>query len=227
MQQINFIITFTKNKTIMKKIFLPLSALIMLTSCGSPDKTSDVSGNTATNAPENIKKSNFTTKYSIKSDDKNKLKWTGSAVGKSHYGSVDFDGYLSIENGVLKSGEITFDLTSISSEDLEGDWKKKLDNHLKDTAFFFTDKYPTASLKITQFDGSNITGNLSIKDVTKEITFPATVSVSDSVFISTSSFTIDRTEYGIVYASANFFDIAKDKVISDAITFDVSINTKK
>tara|TARA_Y100000589_G_C27180321_1_gene640471 strand:+ start:304 stop:939 length:636 start_codon:yes stop_codon:yes gene_type:complete len=211
----------------MKKTFLSLSAFIMLFSCGSSDKTSDVNGNISINAPENTKESNITTKYNIKSDNKNKLKWTGSAVGKSHYGSVGFDGYLNIENGVLKSGEITFDLTSISSEDLEGDWKKKLDNHLKDTAFFFTDKYPTASLKITKFDGSNITGDLSIKDVTKEIIFPATVSVSDSVFVSTSSFTIDRTEYGIVYASANFFDLAKDKVISDDITFDVSINTKK
>ena len=226
MQQINFIDTFTKIE-IMKKLFLPLSIVLILNSCGSPDKKSDNKGNITINSPEKTISSNTTTRYSIKSDDNNKLKWTGSAIGKSHYGTVNFDGYIDIEKGALKSGEITFDLTSISSEDLEGDWKKKLDDHLKDTAFFFTDKYPTASLKITKFDGSNVTGNLKIKDITKEITFPATLSISDSMFISSSSFTIDRTEYGIVHGSANFFDLAKDRVISDEISFEVSIKTKK
>jgi len=199
---------------------------MFLISCGGSEKSTDNSQIKIEESIDKNKKSSITREYVIKSNDVNKLLWTGSAVGKSHYGTVNFDGYISVEDGNLKKGEILFDLTSISSEDLTGDWKTKLDNHLKDTAFFFTDKYPTATLMINKFDGTNITGELKIKEITKEITFPAEVVVEDSTFSSTSNFTIDRTEYGIVYGSENFFDLAKDKVISDEINFSVTINVK-
>ncbi len=210
----------------MRTLYLTVSSAFILTACGTSESTSVNTGNSTAELTNNISKSNITKTYILKSDENNKLKWTGSAVGKEHFGSVNFDGFVNVENGILKTGEITFDLTSISSQDLEGEWKQKLDAHLKDSAFFFTKKYPTASLKITNYDGSNITGDLKIKDVTKKIIFPATVIIADTAFISTSSFKIDRTEYGIEYGSAKFFDLAKDKLISDEVKFDISLNTQ-
>lgn len=46
-------------------------------------------------------------------------------------------------------------------------------NHLKSADFFDADKYPEMKFVSTKFDGDSITGNLTIKNVTKPITLDA------------------------------------------------------
>ncbi len=43
------------------------------------------------------------------------------------------------------------------------------DKHLKSDDFFNAEKYPELKFKSTSFDGSTLTGDLTIRDVTKEI----------------------------------------------------------
>ena len=161
--------------------------------------------------------------YSVVNDSTSSLIWTGSAIGKTHYGSVDYKGDLKIESGKLTGGELTFDMKTINTQDLEGEWKQKLDGHLMAPDFFNVDSFPSAKLSIKNYDGNQINGELTIKDVVKNITFPATLNITKGKIEGNAEFSINRTDYGIVYGSGNFFELAKDKVISDDINFKVSI----
>jgi polyisoprenoid-binding protein YceI len=78
----------------------------------------------------------------------------------------------------------------------------KLTNHLNSPDFFDTREYPTAKFKSTQITaGENgqqtITGKLTLMKTTKEISFPATVQVSDAGLSLKADFQIDRMDFGI------------------------------
>jgi polyisoprenoid-binding protein YceI len=82
----------------------------------------------------------------------------------------------------------------------------KLTNHLKSPDFFAAREFPKAtfeSTKIEPVSGKrgeyNVTGDLTIRDVTKPITFPARVRVDDKGVVLTSKFDIKRSEYGITF----------------------------
>ena len=79
---------------------------------------------------------------------------------------------------------------------------------MKTGDFFEVEKFPTAKFEITQVapaDDRNdathyITGNLTIRDVTKQVKLPATVSMSgNSIMAETPAFVIDRQLWGIDY----------------------------
>ena len=48
---------------------------------------------------------------------------------------------------------------------------KDRDTHLKSDDFFNAEKYPVISFKSKSFDGEKLTGGLTIRDVTKEVSF--------------------------------------------------------
>ncbi len=85
---------------------------------------------------------------------------------------------------------------------------EKLTNHLKSADFFDVREHPQAAFKSTRIEASDaaagsvrITGNLTLHGVTKEISFPATVSISDAGLTLTSKFTIDRSEFGMDFGA--------------------------
>ncbi len=79
----------------------------------------------------------------------------------------------------------------------------KLTDHLKSGDFFEVNEFPTAKFESTKVeqtgDKATITGNLTLHGVTKEISFPATVSVSDTGVSLKSDFDIDRTQFGMTF----------------------------
>lgn len=213
----------------MKKILLSFATVALLASCGGETAAPAASTSTATTETPETEGSPAAeaVSYNVTADSTSVLTWTGSAVGKEHFGTVDYTGTVSVTEGNLTGGELVFDMKTIDSKDLEGEWKQKLDGHLMAPDFFNVDSFPSAKLVITGFDGTNVNGNLTIKDVTKAISFPATVTVMEGAVEGNAEFTINRTDYGVVYGSGNFFDLAKDKVISDEIKFNVSIKAVK
>lgn len=213
----------------MKKLVLSIATVALLASCGGKEKMEVKTNETnkAVTPNTTVSASSASGIYNVVKDSTNTLTWTGSAIGKSHYGTVDYAGALTIKAGKLVGGELNFDMKTINSQDLEGEWKQKLDGHLMAPDFFNVDSFPTAKLSIKGFDGTNINGELTIKNVAKEIVIPATVNITDNKVEGSAEFSINRTEYGIVYGSGNFFELAKDKVISDEISFKVSINAIK
>lgn len=213
----------------MKKILFSALASTLLISCGSSEavKTEDVKTTTDSTHVEVTTKDAISTVYKVVNE-KSVLGWSGSAVGKSHNGTVDITkGSLTVSNGVIISGDFVFDMTSINSLDLEGEWKEKLEGHLSDSTFFSVKEFPTAKLKINGYAEGNIIADLTIRDVTKSIKFPSTVTVAENGVDATAKFTINRTDFGVVYGSGSLFDLAKDKAISDDIDFDISIQAIK
>ena len=146
-----------------------------------------------------------------------KVTWKGYKVTGSHYGSIALkSGTLLFDGAVLSGGEFTVDMTTISAEDLEGEYKDKLDGHLKAADFFDTEAHKTATLKFTSVKASGknayeITGDLTIKGIVKPITFNLSIYGSKA----TASLKVDRTNYDIKYGSGSFFDNLGDKTIYD------------
>lgn len=161
--------------------------------------------------------------------------WVGSKPTGSHNGIVSLEkGTLEIENGVVKSGEFVIDMNTISCLDLEaGNGKEKLEGHLKNADFFDVAKFPTAKFEVSSSELKDgkvmVTGNLTLKDVTKSITIPATITEGENDMITFTSdvFSIDRTEFGVTYSSKKFNAALKDKFINDLMEISFNVKAKK
>lgn len=135
-----------------------------------------------------------------------KIFWKGTKMrgaGK-HEGEIAFkSGYFISQNGQIKGGKFTVDMQTIEVTDIPLNQpipRNNLKNHLKDTDFFDVDKFPVSKFEITEIknfskDSIKVSGNLTIKGITKGIEFTA---LNDERKFSTS-FTINRFEWNIAY----------------------------
>lgn len=164
--------------------------------------------------------------YKVKTD-QSVIAWTGAKVTGTHSGTVAVkDGSLTFKEGVLTGGNFTIDMTSIAVTDLLGDGKASLEGHLKNDDFFGVKKHPTATLVVKKAvaNGSgkyDVTGDLTIKGVTKPVNFTTTVNQTGNVVTAKSDIKIDRSLYDIKYGSGKFFENLGDKTIYDE--FDLSV----
>lgn len=160
--------------------------------------------------------------------------WKGTKPTGAHNGTVALKGgNLEVEGNTVKGGNFIIDMNSINTLDLKaGDGKEDLDGHLKNEDFFNVAKYPTAKFVITSVEEKDgklaVTGNLTVKETTKSITIPATVSTTDGVTtFKSDKFNVNRTEFDIKYKSKSFFNDLKNKFIDDLIEFSFDVKTKK
>ena len=167
----------------------------------------------------NVEKENIKIKDST-------LMWVGSKVTGSHEGTINLSsGHLILDNNDLVGGEFVIDMTSIVCTDLTGKGKASLEGHLKSDDFFSVNKFPTASLTILNVKKNSlglyqVNANITIKGITQEIMFDAEIKEKTAK----AKLIIDRTEFGIIYKSGNFFKELADKAIYDE--FEVSVELK-
>lgn len=179
-------------------------------------------------------------KYTV-APDAAKISWEGSKPGGKHVGTINVSsGDVTVANGAVTSGSFVIDMNSITVTDLTGDDKAGLEEHLKGTGaegaddFFSVTKFPTAKFDIVSVTptteggvNSMVKGNLTIKDVSKEISFPANITVTDgSVVVTSNAFNINRTDWGIKYGSKSFFKDLGDKFIDDNIVIQIMVEAK-
>lgn len=161
------------------------------------------------------------------------MTWKASkAIGSSHHGKVQIqDGRLAVDGGNIYGGEATIDMTSLSVEDEDPTPTEKLTGHLKSGDFFDVENFPFAKFTVVQIqpadgsEGYNFTfrGDLRIKDITKTVTVPASVSINkDKVTMKSPVFTINRTEWGINYNSGILGTVA-DNIINDDIELTINV----
>jgi len=156
--------------------------------------------------------------------EKSSIEWLGKKVTGEHKGTVNFkDGVLIFKKGKVAGGNFTVDMTSLTSTDLSGEWKQKLDGHLKSEDFFGTEKFQTSTLKFTKIAAKangvyTITADLTIKGITNPVTFDLVTKGNTA----TANVKVNRTKYGIKYGSGSFFDNLGDKTIND--DFDLTVN---
>lgn len=163
------------------------------------------------------------------------LQWHGSKLAYGHTGLITItEGSLSVENGNITAGNFMVDMKSLKetgNPDAEG--ATKLAGHLTSPDFFDAEKFPTSKFEITGSTAAKtdstthtIKGNLTIKDQTKNIEFPANVVVEGANLTAKASFSINRNDWGITYGSGISGAIG-DKVIGDNIDYKVSLKGTK
>ena len=94
---------------------------------------------------------------------------------------------------------------------------------LRDEAFFDASRFPTATFVLRSLTGTTATGQLTLKGVTKPVSFPVVVSQEGNGLRVKGRAVIDRTQFGIRYNSNSFFSNLGDQAIKNefALTFDV------
>ena len=148
---------------------------------------------------------------------KSKITWKAYKVAGGHVGTVQLkEGALIFDKEKLTGGAFVVDMGTLTPTDLKGEMKGKLEGHLKSDDFFSVDNHSTSKLVFTDVKPFNknsytVTGDLTIKGITKPITF--VVSVFDNK--ATATLKVDRTKYDIKFRSGNFFENLGDKTIYD------------
>jgi polyisoprenoid-binding protein YceI len=168
---------------------------------------------------------------------KSSLKWHAEKVTGKHDGTVKvLGGTISLEGTNVIGGTVDVDMTSIDDVDMQGEYHDKLVGHLKSDDFFGVATFPKATLVIKKVvpiadkkgaENNTITADLTIKGITKEITFPAIIVVSKTEVVANAELNINRTNYGIKYGSKSFIDNIGDKAINDEFNLKVRIVASK
>lgn len=166
--------------------------------------------------------------------DQSTIAWTGKKVTGSHTGFVKIsNGSLTLKDEKITAGTFEMDMSSITNTDLtDKGYNEKLVGHLKSDDFFSTTKYPKATFVVTKSSSKgngnyDVTGNLTIKNITNEVTFPATIKADDKQLKASAKITVDRTKFDIKYGSGSFFDNLGDKAIDNNFILDVNLVAAK
>ena len=155
------------------------------------------------------------------------IRWYGEELtGKTHFGNLSFkEGRIELQDGLIIGGNFVVNMTSLSVEDLSGGAKARLEGHLRSDDFFSVDKYPEATLKISQKakvegDVQKLYGELTIKGIKHAVDF-SIILVDKKT--ATANLTFDRSKYNVRFRSGSFFENLGDKLILDDIRMEVNL----
>jgi len=213
----------------MKKIALGILSLsLFLAACEDPaaNKTKATTTNSTTIAPTNSQNTNAaapTVKTDIKgtllalTPENSKVEFTGSKVtGKHDGGFKEFAGTIDLVNAKPEESSVmvSIDMNSVYVDD-DG-----LAKHLKSPDFFDVEKFPKATFSSTNIvpdsakgaGNYTVTGDFNLHGQTKSITFPAKIAVTDADVAVDAEFSINRKDFGIVYAG-KADDLIRDDVV--------------
>ncbi len=224
--------------------FFALVALGVAVACNSGAPEADVQASDAQTVDES--KTASAAVYNVNTEG-DEIAWEGYKtfnIGDAHNGTIQVtDGNFKVEEGALVGGEFTIDMATIKSLDLaeNQEYAAKLEGHLKSPDFFAVDSFPTAKFVITGAEAAAaedttgathyVTGNLTLKGISKSITIPAEVQMNDQeVSFSTPEFVIDRSQWDVRFRSTSFTefaDLAKDKVIDNNIKLQINVKATK
>jgi polyisoprenoid-binding protein YceI len=142
--------------------------------------------------------------------------FVGSKVTGSHEGGFrEFDGTIIVPDRDILRGsvDVMIQMSSIFADN------PRLQGHLQTDDFFSVATYPTARFTSTSVVAGGatgathtVTGNLEMRGDTRSITFPATITVTDTTATVAAEFSINRQEWGISYAG-QADDLIRDEVV--------------
>ncbi|MDD6209435.1 MAG: YceI family protein [Bacteroidales bacterium] len=164
------------------------------------------------------------------------INWTGFKPGGQHNGSVHLEkGGVLFKDGIPVGGKFSIDMTTIRDEDIKvAPMRKMLESHLMSADFFNVEKYPLATFEITSltpidgFYNYTIEGNLTLKDTARLVSFPAKIWQEENIWkAQTDTFSINRTDWGIVYKSKGLMGKLKDEFIHDDMELQIYLQSVK
>jgi polyisoprenoid-binding protein YceI len=189
-------------------------------------------------AQEVAEASEIAENYTVDTDN-SRILWEGSKPTGKHHGYVRLsNGEVMVKEDAIEAGKFEIDMNTITDEDLEGEKKENLEAHLKGTVegkegdFFNVTKYPKANFELTGMtqkeNKTMVRGNLTIKDITHNIEFPAEMtSMENKVKLKSEPFAIDRTKWNVNYGSKSVFDNLGDNFIDDEIIITIDLVATK
>lgn len=119
-----------------------------------------------------------------------------------------WSGTLDPGDGTPQSAALSFEVQTasvITDPDDRGMMSEKLDEHIKSPDFLDVATFPTATFTSTAIEPGadattyTVTGNLTVRGVTKSITFPATVTIADGTVSAKAEFSLNRKDFNVVY----------------------------
>lgn len=180
-----------------------------------------------------------------------KVEWVGTKVSGYHSGEIPLKtGEILLTDGNVSGGKFILDLANLTVSGPKGTddaMNKKLLGHLRSEDFFDVQKHPEAVFELTDIKPNTggalkdtaderqneiseytvtnpthlVSGNLTIKGITKNIQFPAQISKSGDVVEAKAKFNINRKDWNIVYPGM------PDDLIKDEIHLGILIKAKK
>ncbi|MDQ5928131.1 MAG: hypothetical protein QG633_569 [Patescibacteria group bacterium] len=163
------------------------------------------------------------------------ISWTGSkplVPGYVDTGTLNLKSgsMVKVTNGNIAEGEFFIDMDSLkvmtSSNTKVG--LDKLEGHLRSEDFFSIEAYPNAGFVIKNVTNGTVTGDLTIKGITKTITFPAKIeSETDTRIVADASVILNRANWDIRYGSGSFFEDLGDSIIDDKIAITLHLVATK
>ncbi len=167
--------------------------------------------------------------FQFKIDSKNSIiHWKGFKPMGSQSGTIKLlSGIVEVENDIIIEGNFVADMNTIT----DNGGSAKLEKHLKSVDFFNTKIYPISKFNIKTIENiegkTYLVGDLTIKNITKQITIPVTILINqNTVKITTETFKIDRTDFNVKYKSKSFFNNLKDSFIRDKFDLQITIIAK-
>ncbi|QIF04881.1 YceI family protein [Roseimicrobium sp. ORNL1] len=165
--------------------------------------------------------------------------WVGRNLINKHWGQVGIrSGEVLFENGNVVRGEVVLDMHRITSSDLAGsDLHDVLIHHLESDDFFDVERFPEARFTIERTEvcadcpGSRnlrLHGALNLRGITHPLTVEAAAGLTpEGKAALQTTFTLDRTQWGILYGSGKFFQRLAGHLVNDDLELQVRILTKE
>lgn len=219
----------------MKKILLIVVVFAtILSSCsnnGNKAKTKDaekvnVVTNDKTNSYNQIHKGSL-------------VHWRASHLGglQPRFGNINVkSASVLVNDNTISNATIIMDMSTITVESFPAGSKEKKDltGHLQSGDFFNVQSFPTSKFELTGLKtisgkfNSEVTGNLTIKNATKSITFKANIMVDDNIIsISSEDFSVDRTDWGLKYNVEGTAGVPTNYLIANDIGFTIELKVEK
>jgi polyisoprenoid-binding protein YceI len=171
---------------------------------------------------------------------KSRVRFTGHGVGKNHPGIFKLSsGIVYVAENKISGGNFLINIKSMELEQKGGMFDSKLHPHLMSGDFFDAEKFGTAKFEITDVQpyhasssdssivqGANYTikGNFTLKDVTKNISFPARIDLDGNTLKAQGNFNIDRTQWNMNYGNDKTLG---DNFISETVNIQLNVEAKK
>jgi polyisoprenoid-binding protein YceI len=199
----------------MRSYLAVILILLATLTYGCADPAANKTKATVTNAQQETSKPAVSEKLVI-SPENSKVEFIAAKVTRSHNGSFkQFAGTIDLVPNRIEDSRVTIeiDLGSVTTDE------DALTAHLKTPDFFDVAKFPKATFVSTKIEPGNkagatheITGNFDLHGVKKSISFPATIHVTPESATVDAEFSINRKDFGIVYAG-KADDLVRDGVV--------------
>ena len=193
-------------------------ALALMAACSSPPESDDAEVGEAKDVE--VVENAIVYKADLNAS---QVEWIGTKSTGWHNGTIDIrSGEVEVKDGEIVGGNFVMDMTTLVAKDekMNQEMNTKLTGHLKSPDFFEAGTYPTAEFVLTGLEPTDATiteetteetkkiekykvtnpthmvsGNLTVKGITKGITFPAKVTLTEDRVEAVAKFNLNRKDF--------------------------------